>query len=139
MSSTPVIIEVALNGGTGKTRNPDVPRDPEDIATDAIACIDAGASIVHSHIEDIHTAGQAAADRYADGWRAVRAARPNAILYPTVVLAEDRATKFAHLEPRAREGLIEMAAFDPGSTDFAFSPGADGLPDRRKPAAEDGR
>ena len=126
----PVIIEVALNGGGTKERNPNVPREPSEIVADAIACIDAGASIVHSHIDDVVTAGQAAADRYAAAYREIRAARPEAMVYPTVVLAEDRATKFAHLPPLAQAGLIDMAAFDPGSTNFGFSPGPDGLPGR---------
>lgn len=126
----PVIIEVALNGATPKERNPHVPREPREVVADAIACIDAGASIVHSHIDDIVTAGEEAASRYAAAYRELRAARPHAIVYPTVVFADDRATKFTHLAPLARARLIDQAAFDPGSTNFGFSPGADGLPGR---------
>ena len=59
----PVIIEAALNGGGTKERNPNVPREPSEIVADAIACIDAGASIVHSHIDDVVTAGQALSRR----------------------------------------------------------------------------
>ena len=47
--TTPVMIEVAVNGVTTKERNPHVPSTPEEIAADAIRCIDAGASIVHIH------------------------------------------------------------------------------------------
>ena len=33
---TPVIIEVAINGVTGKDRNPHVPCTPDEIANDAL-------------------------------------------------------------------------------------------------------
>ena len=32
MAETPLVIEVALNGGTPKARNPNVPRTPAEIA-----------------------------------------------------------------------------------------------------------
>ena len=35
---TAVIIEVALNGVTSKDRNPNVPRSPEEVSADALAC-----------------------------------------------------------------------------------------------------
>jgi uncharacterized protein (DUF849 family) len=44
----PAIIEVALNGTTTRERNPHVPRSPAEITRDALACIDAGATIVHN-------------------------------------------------------------------------------------------
>ena len=36
----PVVIEAAINGTTTKDRNPNAPRSPDEIATDALACID---------------------------------------------------------------------------------------------------
>jgi len=49
--SEPVIIEVAVNGVTRKAENPHVPIEPDEIATDALACMAAGAAIVHNHID----------------------------------------------------------------------------------------
>jgi 3-keto-5-aminohexanoate cleavage enzyme len=46
------IIEAALNGATTKDVNPQVARDPSAITSDALACIDAGATIVHSHNDE---------------------------------------------------------------------------------------
>ena len=46
----PVVIEVALNGGTPRERNPTVPRSMEEIVADGVACLDAGASIIHTHL-----------------------------------------------------------------------------------------
>ncbi len=50
--STPVIIEAALNGITSRGRNSNVPVTPAELAEDAIACVDAGATIVHTHAHD---------------------------------------------------------------------------------------
>ncbi len=48
----PLIIEAAVNGGTPKSRNPNVPRTPGEIADDAVRCVDARAAIVHNHNDD---------------------------------------------------------------------------------------
>ncbi len=42
----PVILEAAINGAA-----PDAPRLPAEIAGTALACFDAGAAIVHNHID----------------------------------------------------------------------------------------
>ena len=76
MPSRPVIIEAAINGG-----NPDAPRTPEAIAATALACLDAGAAIVHNHIDIVGDAATVAA-RYREGWDPVLAERPDALLYP---------------------------------------------------------
>lgn len=123
----PVIIEVAINGETPKERNPNVPRTPEEIGTDALACFEAGAAIVHGHADDLTVTGKAAADRYAEGWAKVRAARPDAILYPTVVRSDDQAERFAHLPYLAETGMAQMASLDPGTTNLAII-GPQGLP-----------
>jgi uncharacterized protein (DUF849 family) len=125
----PVIIEVAINGETPKERNPNVPRTPDEIGTDALACVEAGAAIIHGHADDLKITGLAAARRYAEGWKKVREARPDAILYPTVVLSDDRAERFAHLPHLAEWGAAQMASLDPGSTNLAVN-GPNGLPVR---------
>jgi len=49
----PVILSVALTGGAqGKEANPNLPEQPEEIATDLAACEEAGASIAHIHARD---------------------------------------------------------------------------------------
>jgi uncharacterized protein (DUF849 family) len=48
-----MIVNVALTGAVpGKDDNPLVPITPEEIAADAIACAEAGASVVHVHVRD---------------------------------------------------------------------------------------
>jgi len=49
----PMVINVAMTGAVpGKRDNPNVPLTPEEIAADAIACAEAGASVVHLHVRD---------------------------------------------------------------------------------------
>ena len=122
-----VIIEAALNGATSKQRNPHVPVTPEEIAADAVACIDAGAAIVHNHVEDYTLTGDAAAERYLAAWRPVRRERPDAILYCTVALGGAVETRYAHVPPLARSGTMRMSVLDPGSVNLG-SAGDDGLP-----------
>jgi len=62
----PVVIEAAINGETRPERNPNAPRKPEEIVADVFRCLDAGASILHAHAEDIRLSGRAAADAQAE-------------------------------------------------------------------------
>lgn len=118
-SKDPVIIEVAINGATTTSRNPHSPQTPRGIAEVAIACLDAGASIIHSHIDGMDIAGKRAAERYAEGWAPVRDVHPQAILYPTIVFDEDPAIRFGHLPFLAELGVADMGVLDPGSVNFA--------------------
>lgn len=122
----PTIIEVAINGSTRKSANPTVPETPEEIAAEALRCLNAGAAIIHNHIEDIRLVHDAAASRYSEGWAAILAERPDAILSPTVALADTAAEKASHLEGCARLGA-RMGSLDPGSVSLA-STGVDGGP-----------
>ncbi|HPU15221.1 MAG TPA: 3-keto-5-aminohexanoate cleavage protein [Polymorphobacter sp.] len=124
----PLIIEVALNGGTPKKRNPHVPVTPAEIAADALATMAAGAAIVHSHIERFELTGDAAVERYMEGYAPVLAARPDAIIWGTVAAAKGVEARFGHYRGLAAGGM-RMGAFDPGSVNLG-SEGPDGLPGR---------
>ena len=53
----PIIISCAITGGSDtKHMNPAVPVTPEEIANEAIAAHDVGASIAHIHVRDPKTA-----------------------------------------------------------------------------------
>lgn len=127
MPSGPVIIEAALNGITSRGRNARVPVLPEDLARDAIDCIDAGATIVHTHADNLGAPVAELTERYAACYRAVLAERPGTILYPTVGFGASVAERFAHVAALAAEGLVRAAAVDPGSVNLG-GVGADGLP-----------
>jgi len=124
---TPVVLEAAINGATQKTRNPNVPTAPPEIARDALACLAAGAAIVHNHIDDFALGGEAAAARYLEGWRPVARERPDAILYCTVALGGTIEARYGHVPPLAASGLMRMGVLDPGSVNLG-SAGPDGLP-----------
>lgn len=122
----PLIIEAALNGGTSKRRNPNTPKTPDEIAAAAIACLDAGATVIHTHLDSLRQTGDEAAQAYIAGWTPVLAARPDTILYGTVAEGRDVETRFGHYRALAAAGM-RMGAFDPGSVNLA-SHGPDGLP-----------
>jgi 3-keto-5-aminohexanoate cleavage enzyme len=123
---TPLIIEAALNGTTSKARNPNTPKSPEEIADDALACLAAGAAIVHTHIEDFANSGDAAVKEYVKGWTPVLAERPHAILYGTVANGRTPQERFGHYRGLAKAGM-RMGTIDPGSVNLATH-GEDGLP-----------
>jgi uncharacterized protein (DUF849 family) len=123
----PVVIEAAINGVTTKQRNPNVPVAPDEIAMDALACITAGAGIVHNHVDVIAVPGPEAAARYLEGWRPVLAARPDALLYPTTNAGPTVVESYAHVAPLAEAGALRMGLCDPGSVNLGVL-GADGAP-----------
>ncbi|MHB8574019.1 MAG: beta-keto acid cleavage family enzyme [Dehalococcoidia bacterium] len=127
----PVIIEAALNGGTPKSRNPHVPRSVQEIVADALACIRAGAAIVHNHNDEpvigcpVHSAAP-----YIEAYSQIRRAVPNAILYPTMgggTAGVSMAERYAHAEELTRAGHLRMGLVDPGSTNLGGLD-ADGVP-----------
>jgi 3-keto-5-aminohexanoate cleavage enzyme len=116
-SSETAIIEVALNGVTSAAQNPHSPWEPADIARTAVACLDAGAAIVHNHVDRYAVSGTEAAERYLEAWRRIWERYPDALLYPTVNGGAAESS-FSHLEPLARAGsrlgLIEAGSVNLG-------------------------
>ena len=134
MSSThPVIIEAAINGSTSRTRNPNVPRTPAEVAAESIRMIEAGASIIHNHTDDpvidMLTASHDP-QPYIDAWRPVLESHPDAFLYPTMTGGGPHTTieqRYGHLPKIAEAGFLTMGIVDPGSLNL--SPlDADGAP-----------
>jgi 3-keto-5-aminohexanoate cleavage enzyme len=123
-ASTPVIIEAAINGATPKARNPHVPISTAELVDDALACLAAGASIIHLHCNPVGGADDEVAERYLDAFRPVWDARPDALIYPTVNFGTD-GLSFGHLPALAKEGL-RVGLLDPGSLNFGRR-GEDGL------------
>lgn len=120
-------LEVALNGAWTRKRQPGIPISVEEIVEQGIACVNAGASIVHLHAYDEAT-GQQKDDpelykRIIEGIRT----KVDAIVYPTVPAAglnpiEGGSTaqqRYAHIEELAKAKLLEWGVVDPGSCNFA--------------------
>lgn len=118
-----VWIEAAINGPWGRQAQPNIPVAVEDIIAEGVACVEAGAAIVHLHAYDTATGRQRDdADLYAAIIHGIRS-RVDAIVYPTVPFLPEAegasplapAERFAHLDALGRAGLLEWAAIDPGS------------------------
>jgi uncharacterized protein (DUF849 family) len=126
----PLVIEAALNGATQKSRNPHVPRTPQEIAASACACLEAGATVVHNHNDDGFRPARHRSEPYATAWRAIFAKHPQAIAYPTMSGGGSHTNpqeRYAHVVELADLGVLRMALIDPGSVSLGPL-GADGLP-----------
>lgn len=110
----PVIIEAAINGVTTREQNPRVPITPEEVAAEALACIEAGAAVIHNHTTVFGQGPEASADAYQAGWKPVLAARPDALLYPTVDY-DQNGVSYEHLAVLAQRGCLRIGICDPGS------------------------
>ena len=127
MSSEPVIIEAAINGIGKKARNPNIPRSHDELRADTLACLDAGASIIHAHNRSFRLTGQEAVDDYLAVWEPILGERPDTLWYPTGLLADDTETRLAHHETLTELGLLRIAYVDPGSTNTGYVD-SDGIP-----------
>jgi 3-keto-5-aminohexanoate cleavage enzyme len=126
VTTDPVIIEAAINGVTTKAVNPNVPRSPAEITADALACFDAGAAIVHNHVDLVGVPGAEAADRYLEAWRPLLDARPDALVYPTVNVDRRGELAYDHIEHLAASGIVRLSLCDPGSLNLGAA--VDGVP-----------
>jgi len=121
-------LEVALNGPWGARRQPRIPVSVQQIVDEAVACAQAGAAVIHAHAYD-EASGKPKedADIYARIIEGIRR-RADVIVYPTIPTPgmgespadASPAQRFATMETLAQRGLLEWAAVDPGSTNFAL-------------------
>lgn len=121
-----VWLEAALNGPWSRDHQPGIPITADEIVRDAIACAEAGASILHFHAYDPETGRQRDDyEIYAPIIERIRASA-DVICYPTIPFAGsvDAAEplapeqRFAAVEKLLKAGLIEWAVVDPGSTNI---------------------
>ncbi|MFC7657650.1 3-keto-5-aminohexanoate cleavage protein [Pseudonocardia benzenivorans] len=84
--TSPVIVELALNGPTPRSADRHVPRSPAEITAVALEGIELGASIVHNHNDDpMFTAdGVHAVEPYVRAWTPILDRYPDVLLYPTM-------------------------------------------------------
>jgi len=133
--SPPVILELALNGATPRSRNRHVPRTPAEIAEVALEGVALGASIVHNHNDDpMFTAdGVHAVEPYLQAWRPVLNRYPDLLLYPTMAAGARGIPvhrRWHHVEKLAPMG--GMTLIDPGSVNIGLT--SDGaVPDDAAP------
>ncbi len=133
MDLPPLIIEAAINGATPKTRNPNVPRTPVEVAAEGLACLEAGAVIVHNHNDEPVVGGPDgvhSAAPYIAAWSAILAKRPGALLYPTMASGGPHTSieeRYAHIPALAEAGVLRIGLVDPGCVNVGGSD-REGLP-----------
>ena len=130
--ATPLIIEAALNGGTQKDRNPHVPRTVDEIVESALACLEAGAAIVHNHNDEpnVGGSGRHASEPYAAAWSRILERYPDVLLYPTYAGGGPHTNvreRYAHIDELRAAGLLRISLLDPGTVNFD-GVGPDGAP-----------
>jgi uncharacterized protein (DUF849 family) len=126
---TPVVLEVAINGGTTRKINPAAPETPAEISAEIIKCLDAGATIVHAHSNRPSSDVNAAAQAYIDAFKPVREKHPYGIVYPTAnfdpaVYHSNRTVwppeiQSGHYRLIAEAGLANMILLDTGVVPIA--------------------
>jgi 3-keto-5-aminohexanoate cleavage enzyme len=116
-----LVIEAAINEQAPKASNPHVPYTPEEVVADALACFEAGASIVHFHARDPVTGAllTPGTDLYAEAMREIRRVRPDALVYPTYGSGAP-AERFAHVDALAADPDVrgDLATIDPGTVNM---------------------
>ena len=128
MTETPVVIEAALNGVTSPPRNPLVPITPEEHAKDALACIDAGATVIHTHTHDLGAPPEDAARRSTRRRTDPSSTRiPASSVIPTTGIGPTIEQRYRHVELLADMGVIRAAFVDTGSVNLGGT-GRDGRP-----------
>lgn len=123
-AAIPVVIEAAIT-----PLRWGVPAQTADqMAAESLACIAAGASIVHHH-HDMRLTPEASAEQCIAVGRRVLAAHPGTLVYTDYLTGRTAKEEHAHLQPMAQAGVLTMFAIDPGITAFP-SDDRDGLPTR---------
>jgi 3-keto-5-aminohexanoate cleavage enzyme len=120
-------IEVALNGGLPRSRQPHVPVSIDEIVMEGIACAREGAAILHVHAYDPITGRQTQdADVYSRIIEGIRA-QVDAIVYPTIDASTSPGSELSKVGPEryeaiailAERGLLEWTVVDPGSVNLS--------------------
>lgn len=116
----PMVVNVALSGAVpGKADNPQLPVSPEEIATDAIRCAEAGASVVHVHVRDEAGAPVHQRGLYERAIEPIRARAPELVVCVTTSsrVDPDPAARMIGLE---LDGALrpDMASLTLGSFNF---------------------
>ena len=114
-------IEVALNGAWTRRLQPNIPITAQEVVKDGVACIKAGAAVIHAHTLDPQTGKQNGSVEncaaFMDGIRS----QVDAIVYPTAVdipLPPEWAARYATTVELSKRGLLEWGVLDPGSVNF---------------------
>lgn len=123
MSNKKLIITAALCGaGTTKQQTPHVPVTPEEIAADSVACVKAGAAIIHIHARDSEGKNSMDTAVFTEVVAKVRAALQKENLDAVLNLTTSGSAWSEDFRVAHLPGLLpEMCSYDPGSMNWANS------------------
>jgi uncharacterized protein (DUF849 family) len=118
-----LIITAALCGaGTTKAQTPHVPVTPDEIAADSVACVKAGASVLHIHVRDKDGVNTMDTEVFTETVGKIRAALAAEGLDAVLNLT----TSGSKFSDELRMGHLpvlkpEMCSYDPGTMNWANS------------------
>lgn len=123
-SGKPLVIEAAINGSKTKEANPNVPRTVEEIVAATLACVDAGATIVHNHNDEPNFGEPSvhSAEPYEAAWSQIWNARPGLLIHPTTS-GERSCTitdRFSHIVELHERDSLTMTTVDAGCLSLAI-------------------
>lgn len=114
-------IEVAVNGASTRRLQPRIPVLAREIINEGVACVQAGAAVIHAHTLDPDSSRQNGdVDNCAEFMNGIRE-RVDAIVYPTVISTPNPSNPAWLWEPTvalAKRGILEWGFLDPGSVNF---------------------
>jgi len=114
-------IEVALNGAWTRHLQPRIPITAEEIISEGVACVKAGAAIVHAHTLDPESGRQNSDVENCAAFISAIRSQVDAIVYPTAVPPPNRTDwkeRYATVVEVCRRGLAEWGFIDPGSVNL---------------------
>ncbi len=120
--SQKVWIEVAVNGAWTRALQPNIPISAEEISREGIACIKAGAAIIHAHSLDTNTGKQNADVDICQAFNEGIQNKVDAIVYPSsfsLPMSNDPEIRNATTNELYRRGALEWGILDPGSCNFS--------------------
>src|SRR5690554_6669886 len=89
----------------------------EEMVTEALASLEAGATIIHHH-HNYLLSSKDASEQIIDVERQIRREFPHALLYVDYLDGTTTPERTAYLQPLSDANLLTMFAFDPGYTMF---------------------
>lgn len=103
MAKPKLIIEVRVNEGADRKKNPNVPWTADEIASDVLACVEQGASIIHYHARTPDGGSSSDPAEYVAIERAIRQ-RCDVITMPTLgALMAAPPGRISHIEAMAKD------------------------------------
>jgi 3-keto-5-aminohexanoate cleavage enzyme len=114
-------IEVALNGAWTRRIQPRIPVTADEIVSEGVACVKAGAAIVHAHTLDPESGRQNNDVENCAAFMSGIRSQVDAVVYPTAVPPPNRTDwkeRYATIVELRRRGLAEWGFIDPGSVNL---------------------